>query len=130
VGSDQTLTQNTLTVYPSGDVDSFRINATETDGSCGCGFPFLDEDYNLNITLTAPAGTGSYTICTGTSCGLYPAGSCQTTAAGSSTTVTLFLDGECPGPDSYSIYVRITRSPALDCHAYTLTYNFDAGYSR
>jgi hypothetical protein len=128
IGSDQTLTQNALTIYPSGDVDYFRINATETDSSCACcDFFCTDEDYRLAVTLTVPIGAGSYVFCTDTVCGANV--NCQTVNAGTSFTWTWPLDGGCPGNDSYSLYVRIapgTTPPGFECVPYTLSYSFDA----
>ena len=130
VNSDQTLTQNTLTIYPSGDVDYFRINATETDSSCACcDFFCTDEDYDLTVTLTVPAGAGSYVFCTDPVCGSV-GNNCQTVNAGSFNYWRYDLDGECgPSTDSYSVYFRISpgNSPGFECAPYTLSYFFDAG---
>ena len=131
VGSDQTLTQNTLTIYPSGDVDYFRINAMETDSSCACcDFFCTDEDYKLTITLTVPVGAGSYQFCTDTSCST-AANFCQTVSPGSPVSWVYSLDGSCTPntTDSYSVYVRISpgTSPGFECLPYTLSYHFDAG---
>lgn len=133
VGSDQTLTQNTLTLYPSGDVDYYRINAMETDSSCGCGTFSLDEDYDLVVTLTVPSGAGSYQFCTDTACGTVST-NCQTVNAGSSVSWTWNLDGDCTPAttDSYSLWFRISPlgAPGFECLPYTLTYFFDAGLCR
>jgi hypothetical protein len=129
VGSNQTLTQTTLTLYASGDVDYYRIPAVESDNSCSCCDAFcFDEDYQLKVTLTVPAGAGSYTFCTSTTCdtvGTY----CQTVFAGSSAFWTWTLDGGCPGSDSYNIFVRVSpgNPPGYQCHPYTLSYNFVPG---
>ena len=133
VGSDQTLTQNTLTLYPSGDVDYYRINATETDSTCGCGVFSFDEDYDLAVTLTVPAGAGSYQFCTDTACGTVST-HCETVLAGTAFTWTWNLDGECtPGTtDSYSEWFRISPlgAPGFECLPYTLSYFFNAGLCR
>ena len=133
VGSDASVTLNALTLYPAADADHYRINAVETDNSCGCPGFSLDEDYDLTITLTVPAGAGSYTYCTDSvACGTQL---CDTVAAGTSKSVTWHLDGAC-GPtatDSYSIYFSVTPgdvAPGFTCHPYTLTYFFDAGLCR
>lgn len=128
VGSDQTGTQNTLTLYPSGDADYFRIPAVETDQTCGCGTFATDEDYQLKVTLTVPAGAGSYTFCTDAACGTV-GNFCQTVNAGTSATWIYNLDGACNVNDSYSIYVRVAASsaPGFQCVPYTLSYFFDAG---
>jgi len=129
VGSDQTLTQNTLTIYPSGDTDYFRINATETDGTCACcDFFCTDEDYTLRITLTVPTGAGSYQLCTATDCASV-ATNCVNIPAGGSNSISYFLDGACgAGNDSYTVYVRISpgNAPGYECAPYTLSYFFDA----
>jgi hypothetical protein len=46
VGSELTLTQNTLTLYPAGDGDYFRINAAETDS------------YSVYVRITAGNAPG------------------------------------------------------------------------
>ena len=129
VGSNQTLQQSSLTVYPSGDVDYFRINANETDSSCGCcDFFCTDEDFRLSVTLSVPAGAGSYIFCTDTSCanvGVH----CVNVVAGQNSTWTWTFDGACPGQDDYSLYVRVSpgNAPGYECTPYTLTYNFFTG---
>jgi len=118
-----------LTIYPSGDVDYFRINATETDSSCACcDFFCTDEDYTLTVTLTVPAGAGSYSFCTDTACATV-GNACQTVVAGQSFTWSYNLDGACPGNDSYGIFVRIApgSSPGFECLPYTLSYHFTSG---
>jgi hypothetical protein len=132
VGSDQTLTQNAITIYPSGDVDYFRINAAETDNSCACcDFWCTDEDYTLTVTLTVPAGAGSYEFCTNNTCGAVST-YCQVVAQGASFTWTWDLDGGCPGNDTYAIYFRIrpANAPGFECLPYTLRYGFDSGVCR
>jgi hypothetical protein len=56
-------------------------------------------------------------------------------AAGTSGTVSFYLDGACGlggATDSYSIYVRVVGSgaPGYECSPYTLQYTFDAGLCR
>ncbi len=129
-GSDQTISYNTsFTLYPSGDVDYFRIVGSETDDSCACcDFWCTDEDYQMSVTLTVPSGAGSYQFCThGSDCNAI--GSfCATVGAGSSYTWTYNLDGGCPGNDSYGIFVRIAGggAPGFECKPYKLSYTFDA----
>jgi hypothetical protein len=129
IGSSQTLTQNP-TLYPSGDVDYFRIPAVETDSTCSCcdGFFCTDEDFRLTVTLTVPPGAGSYQFCTAPTCDQV-ANNCQVVSAGTSQTWTYNLDGSCPAIDSYSIFVRISAwtSPGFSCQPYTLSYNFLPG---
>ena len=128
IGSDQTLIQNTVTLYPSGDVDYFRINASESDSSCACcDFFCTDEDYDLKVTLTVPAGAGSYTFCTNPTCGSV-GNNCITVGAGQSGFWTWPFDGACPGQDDFSLFVRITPggAPGFVCAPYTLSYFFDA----
>jgi hypothetical protein len=129
VGSNQTLTQNTLTLYPSGDVDYFRINANETDSSCACcDFFCTDEDYQLVVTVNVPPGAGSYQFCTDTDCGNV-GNHCLTVGAGGSGTWTWSFDGGCPGSDNYTLYVRVSpgNAPGFECSPYTLTYYFHSG---
>ncbi|HEX6853604.1 MAG TPA: MopE-related protein [Candidatus Polarisedimenticolaceae bacterium] len=130
VGSDQTRTYSTMTVYPSGDADLFRFTATETDSSCACGAFSFDEDYNLDVTLTVPASAGSYELCVNVgSCSF---ASCVTVPAGTSQSLRVLLDGDCTLTDNYITYVRVrgVGSPGFECVPYTLTYFFDAGYCR
>jgi hypothetical protein len=127
VFSDQTLTENSLTLYPSGDVDVFRINANESDASCACcDFFCTDEDYTLTVSLTVPVGAGSYEFCFQTA--TCPPTFCQTVNAGSSALWVQNLDGACPGQDNYGFYVTIRPlgSPGFECRPYTLSYTFDA----
>lgn len=129
-GSEQTLTQNTLSVYPSGDIDYFRITGTESDSSCACcDFFCTDEDYELVITLTVPPGAGSYQFCTDFACASV-GNNCRLVNAGSSATWRYALDGGCGGGnDSYSVFVRISpgNAPGFECRPYTLSYFFDSG---
>lgn len=106
------------------------VPAMETDNSCACGFPYSDEDYEMQVTLTVPVGGGSYQLCEGTTCGVWH--SCLTVAAGTSGTIRFFLDGACPGTDSYSFHVRVVGSgaPGYECRPYALSYTFDAGLCR
>jgi hypothetical protein len=132
VGSDGSNTYTSMTIYAAGDYDYYAIPMNETDNSCSCGFPWLDEDYTASVTLTVPAGAGSYEFCMNTnSCG-WPAGYCFEVAAGGTTTLSQNLDGACPGSDNYTVYVRIhgDNAPGFQCHPYTLSYFFDAGYCR
>lgn len=132
VGSDQTASYNTMTVYASGDGDFYRMALTETDNSCGCGSFSFDEDYEFRATLTVPADAGSYQICMNiNSCGF---SNCVTVAAGTSGTVRQWQDGACgPGQtDSYTGYILVQGSgaPAFECSPYSLSYVFDAGHCR
>lgn len=129
VGSNQTQTVNTVTIYGSGDNDYWKIHATETDSSCSCCDTFcFDEDYQLRVTLRVPSGAGSYWFCTGSSCGGVN-DNCQAVLAGQAATWTWTLDGACPGSDSYDRFFRIYggNSPGYECLPYTLTYEFDPG---
>lgn len=138
VGSDDTSTYTTLSIYPLGDVDYFRIDAVEDDLSCGCGEFSFDEDYDLTITLTVPAGAGSYRMCVPTIAGANQCPNvgqnCVTVAAGTSRTLTYQLDGACgPGTtDSYSTFVRVSGFSGIgfSCTPYRLSYFFDAGLCR
>jgi hypothetical protein len=127
VFSDQALTVDTPTIYGAGDVDYFRINASESDSSCACcDFFCTDEDYTLTVRLDVPAGAGSYQFCFATS--TCPPSNCQTVNAGTFGTWTQNLDGACPGQDDYFFYVSVSgqNSPGFECRPYRLTYSFDA----
>jgi len=132
VGEGQTQTVNTVTLYPSGDIDIFRINANETGSTCSCcdgGF-CLDEDNRVSVSLTVPAGAGSYQFCAATSadasCGSF---TCQQVTAGSTATWTYNLDGSCTTTDNHFIYVSISggTAPGFECLPYTLSYSNVAG---
>ena len=129
VGTGQTQTFSSLTIYGSSDVDYYRIPAVESDNSCSCcDFWCTDEDFKVTVTLTVPIDAGSYTFCTNRTCdtvGTY----CQTVFAGSSESWTWTLDGGCPGSDSYDIYIRVSpgSAPGFECHPYTLSYSLVAG---
>jgi hypothetical protein len=45
-------------------------------------------------------------------------------------TLTQVLAGSCLATDQYDVYVRVrgVTLPGFDCHPYTLSYFFDAGY--
>jgi hypothetical protein len=128
VGSDQTVSYSTMTVYGSGDVDTYRVSATETDNSCpACGIRF-NEYYHLQVSLTVPAGAGSYELCVNT--GTCSFSNCIAVAAGAMGTLTDHLQGSCLANDSYDVYVRVRglSAPGFSCLAYTLSYFFGAGY--
>ncbi|MGH9867978.1 MAG: hypothetical protein ACREAA_07440 [Candidatus Polarisedimenticolia bacterium] len=129
VGSDQTASYgSSMTVYPQGDLDYYRILATESDSSCGCGAFSFDEDYQFKATLTVPTGAGTYEVCLNNGgCGSFS--TCLTVAQGTSGTVFIWLDGECPGQDDYTVYVRVRGlgAPGFECLPYSLSYTFDAG---
>jgi len=127
VGEGQTLTVNTATLYPSGDVDVFRINANETGSSCSCCDAFCtDEDNRVSVSLTVPAGAGSYQFCAATSadtsCSTF---TCQQVTAGSTATWTYNLDGSCSTTDNHFIYISISgwTAPGFECLPYTLSYS-------
>jgi hypothetical protein len=126
VYSDETRTIITRTLYPSGDIDLFKINAEASDSSCGCCALSFDEDYDLVITLTVPQGAGSYRPCAGSSC--LPGG-CVTGGAGGTGSLHLYLDGACPGNDAYTQYVSVERysTPGYECLPYALSCFFNAG---
>lgn len=129
VGSDEMLTISTLTVYPEGDGDYYRIHATETDATCQqCDLLGLDEDYQLIVTLTVPEGAGSYQFCTSASCGSID-DSCIEVPAGESNAWTWTLDGSCVENDAYDRYFRVLGAdpPGYECIPYTLSYEFRPG---
>jgi hypothetical protein len=131
VGSNQSRTES-MTLYPSGDVDYFRINASESDSDCACGFPWVDEDYEMTVTLEVPAGAGSYIFCINRDDCNGVGNNCQTVWAGGSAWWKYQMDGGCPGNDNYTFYVRVApgNNPGYECAAYKLTYFFDAGFCR
>jgi hypothetical protein len=129
VGSDQSNTYTSMTIYSAGDYDYYALPLHETDSGCGCSFPSFDEDYRLTVRLTVPSGAGSYELCSNiNSCG-WTAGQCVEIAAGSTGQIVRDIDGGCPGDDNYTAYVRIRgdNAPAFECSPYTLYYFFDAG---
>ena len=134
VGSDQTNSYSSMTVYPVGDIDYYSVPLVETDNSCGCGSFSFDEDYELKVTLTVPTGAGAYELCMNVDSLGFPAGYCFSVAAGSSATRSMYIDGACgPGStDSYTGYIRVRglNAPAFECRPYTLSYFFDAGLCR
>lgn len=121
---------DSMTVYPSGDWDYYRIPATETDASCGCGAFAFDEDYVMRVNLTVPPGAGSYEICMNTDSCSFPLGFCFEIGAGQTINLTQNIDGACPGQDDHTVYVRIRGldPPGYECSPYTLTYMYDAGF--
>ena len=129
--SDAGSTYTTMTVYPSGDGDLYRIPLTETDGSCGCGFS-TDEDYEIRVSMTVPTGAGSFVICMNTNSCTFPGGFCFEVGEGQTINLSQFLDGACPGQDDYTTYVSIRgdNPPGFECLPYTLSYFFDAGLCR
>lgn len=130
VGSDQTISLTSATIYGYGDQDYYRIRSVESDSSCSCCDLFCtDEDFRLRITLSVPSGAGSYIFCTGSSCAGVDE-NCQEVLAGNSGTWTWTLDGDCTGtPDEYDHYVHILgdNSPALECLPYMLVYALETG---
>lgn len=134
VGSDQSNTYTSMTVYGAGDDDYYRIPMAESDNSCGCGSFSLDEDYRASVTLTVPSGAGSFQLCMNVgSCG-WADSDCVEIAEGTSATLQRDMDGQCliGTTDSYTIYVRVRgdNAPGMECRPYTLAYNFDAGRCR
>ena len=133
VQSDQTNTYTSMTVYGSGDYDYYRVTMEENDNSCGCGFPNLfDEDYLVTIELEVPPGGGSYELCMKTGdCG-FGGGDCVEIAAGQTGQIQRYLDGACPGNDTYDVRLRVRgdNAPGFECRPYRLSYTFDAGYCR
>lgn len=128
LGSDDQYTISTPTIYPAGDMDVFRVTATEDDTTCGCGLINTDEDYRFHATIDVPANAGSYEICLATTCGSWL--TCTLVPAGNSGGVFLNLDGSCIGePDTYAPYIRVRgiNPPGSECSPYSLTLRFEAG---
>lgn len=131
IGSDETWTFNTLTIFPDGDEDVFRFVAQETDSSCACCDQFCqDEDYRLTVDLGTPAQAGTYELCVAVGTCDFPANSCTTVVSGSTSGVERMLDGACFGsPDTYTVFIRVraVSSPGFSCLPYELTYSFISG---
>ncbi|MEE9229635.1 MAG: MopE-related protein [Acidobacteriota bacterium] len=129
VGSNQTQTVSTATLYPSGDSDYYRIVAVETDSTCQCCDLFcLDEDFQLRIDLTVPSGAGSYQFCTGNSCAGVTT-FCQTVFAGQTLSWIWTFDGSCFSQDvnTHYVLIRSGNSPGFECLPYTLRYTYRPG---
>jgi hypothetical protein len=138
VGSEQTASYESMTIYGSGDEDYYAVTMNETDTSCGCAFPadIFDEDYFVTVELTVPPGGGSYEVCMrpGGSCA-FESFECIEVAAGQSGRIERFFDGTCTplSPvDAYDVRIRVRgdNAPAFECRPYTLRYTFDAGHCR
>jgi hypothetical protein len=128
LGSNAQYTINDPTIYPAGEMDFFRLEARETDSSCGCGILSSDEDYRFHATLSVPSGAGSYEVCVSTSCGSFS--NCTTVNAGSTNSTFITLDGDCSGgTDIYIPYIRVRGigGPGFECLPYSLTLGFEAG---
>ncbi|MBI4511212.1 MAG: putative metal-binding motif-containing protein [Deltaproteobacteria bacterium] len=131
LGSDQTFTENALTLYPAGDVDYYRFEVNETDSGCTCcAWSFCtDEDYLVKVTLSVPRGAGTYRACISTGCG--GTDRCTNVGAGTSGTLELGFDGNCSptSSDSYTVHVRVEGvvAPGFECAPYELKYSFITG---
>jgi hypothetical protein len=136
VGSEGTTNYSNMNIYPLGDVDHYRATLQETDSTCGCtDLASTDEDYQVRVSLTAPTGVGSLQLCVNVDSCSFPVDNCIEVAAGNMGTFSMWVDGSCApggGNDSYTLYMRVLgdNAPSYECHAYTLSYVFDAGYCR
>lgn len=130
INSNQFKEYRDLSINGAGDVDYFRIVATENDTMCSCcdGAACLDEDFEVYLYLTVPAGAGSYRFCTGRTCGAVD-GKCVDVPAGGNRTLTWTLDGSCSATDSYEIFVRVhgQGTPGYLCEPYLFAYEFVTG---
>lgn len=129
VGSSQTISYNTMTIYPQTDQDYYLIPAEETDSTCECcDFFCTDEDYQLVITLHVPQDAGSYIFCTGDPCASVN-DDCMEIPAGQQNSWIWTFDGACLVDDSFDVYVRIygDNAPGSECKPYTLSYWFTPG---
>jgi hypothetical protein len=90
----------------------------------------FNEDYRMSVTLTVPAAAGGYELCMNTDSCSFAGSNCITVPAGQTMTLTQVLAGSCLATDQYDVYVRVrgVTLPGFDCHPYTLSYFFDAGY--
>ncbi|MCR9159155.1 MAG: putative metal-binding motif-containing protein [Nannocystaceae bacterium] len=129
VGSNQTVTYNTQTIYGAGDNDYYYFHVEETDSSCECcNFFCTDEDYRIWVWLTVPPGAGSYFLCANSSCGGVNS-NCTEVLAGQTGSRVFTRDGGCPGNDDFDYYVRVygDNAPAYECLPYTLQYRMEPG---
>lgn len=126
------------TLYPSGDVDVYRIDAFDTGTTCACcdGPACNLQNFFFSVTLTVPVGAGSYEVClsppTLPTC---PATwtNCTTVTAGNSGFRTAVVNGNCgtdeEADDSRLFHVRVRGigAPASECRTYALQYSFTEG---
>jgi hypothetical protein len=124
------------TVYPSGDVDVYRIFAQELAAACACcdGPACTRDNFFFSVSLTVPVGAGSYEVCLSPplTC---PATwtNCTTVTAGNSASRSATLNGSCGGDpeddDSSEFYVRVrgVGAPGFECRTYALQYSFTRG---
>lgn len=117
-------------LYPRGDVDVYRVHATETYSTRGCGGVSLDEDSEFRTTLTVPADAGSHQVCVETNACTATPSPCLAVSAADSLTLPLQRDGASTITDVFDFYltVRGPNAPAFACTPYTLSYLFDAGF--
>ena len=108
-------------MYDLGDADVYRIQIVENDSICGCRFS-IDEDYSLEVQLDVPVGAGTFEVCVKqSSCGTWT--NCTTVTEGASESLTIWVDGACPGIDDFVAFIRVqgVASPGFSCSPYTLT---------
>jgi hypothetical protein len=146
LGSNDSNSINTLTIYNDGDWDYFKADLVEDDSTCYCnGSGDLskigqDEDYRITVRLTVPPNAGTYEFCVdSTDCtdlDVTPNNWCTNVSAGNTGTLQWYRDGccsglaGCNGADSYDLWIRVrgVGGTAYECSPYTLEYEFDAGY--
>ncbi|MBL4688267.1 MAG: putative metal-binding motif-containing protein [Nannocystaceae bacterium] len=130
VGSDDTLTYASQTIFSAGDEDYYYVHVEETDNSCSCcDFFCLDEDFRVWLDLTVPSGAGSYMFCVDTGCSTGGFANCTEVLAGQTGSWIYTFDGSCPGDNDYDIYIHVygDNAPALECSPYTLSYRMEPG---
>jgi hypothetical protein len=127
--SDAAAQTLTMTIYPTGDVDYFKVSAVEDamDLLC-CPWPFCnppDPECNwLDVEIISPAVTGLSYQAT-----ILP-GSCTAPTQTFTTTSkkSVQWDGECGGDDSKDFWIKVTPTtsskPAFSCQAYTLKFQY------
>jgi hypothetical protein len=114
-----------LTLYPQGDVDYFKITADEAgaDLLCLLQLETLPECNWLDVSLTQPAATGV----------LYQfqvlSGSCSSTSSFTSTSsLALPWKGMCFFDDSRDFWIKVSAaqssSPTYTCQPYKLTFQY------
>lgn len=128
--SNQAIDYGDLSVNEEGDIDYFRITATEMDDMCSCcDTPTCsDEDFEMYLYLTVPPGVGSYVFCTGPTCDTVD-DRCIEVPAGQNRTLVWSFDGTCESIDSFEVFVRLygDNAPGHSCTPYQFSYEFVTG---
>ncbi len=134
IDTDPTYTEKTLTIYPEGDVDYFRITADEQaiiniypNGPC-CPWPFCtpaDAQCNfLDVELVNPIQVGlQYQFSVLTDDCASPAQTFTDTSA-----MTVRWEGACGADDSNNFWIKVEAAtssvPTFSCKPYTLKFRY------